>query len=133
MRHVNLFIAVTLCVVLCLSAGCSSSSRRSGGSSSNVMVAPPEINEEDGGDVALGAKCVVCGKSFDNIDELLAHMKDGHLKCPQCGIWLADAAEKEAHYQEAHRGMPVGLTFWMGSYIIFVAGAYAAGAILLGG
>ena len=68
--------------------------------------------------------CEICGAGFSTVQELEQHRRT-HITCPYCGLVCVDKDEYEAHYEEAHKRMPVSMGFWTGVYVLFVGGIYS--------
>ncbi len=81
--------------------------------------------------------CKICTARFQVMNDLNAHVTRDHPACPYCeeqgmNVRLGDLEEFRAHYIEAHKDMPTGMSFLMATYVIVVGGGYAA-VIAIGG
>ena len=139
MSRARLLAVLALQAACIVAVGCSSPSARSAavrgsvrrGGSAGLRGAAPV---DPGGGLASPAvgdiACAICQRRFLTAADLKKHMERDHILCPHCAargedLWLTDKWEFQAHYDEAHRGVPAILPVGMGVAVVGVGALYS--------
>ena len=130
-------VAVILSCGVCLLGGCSALSETGPALPEAISVDDAMWLDDVSGSPRLPedrtlARCFIYSQVFLSRSQSEGHIKNQHVSCPHCGMWVADNDELLAHHGEAHHGMPVHMSVLMTTYAVIVAATYGVIGFLLG-